>query len=96
MLVAHADTYWDEHYGYSHNIRHEVIFDAGIVKSANTNYGLVADDRAGCALLWLLKGLGHSKDEYLVLQEWQNTLNLYRRWFSTDELPRFSLDKEFT
>lgn len=44
VLVAHADTFWDAAY--------------------YTNYpasaGVGADDRAGCAIVWLLRNLGHS------------------------------------
>jgi hypothetical protein len=72
LLIAHADTYWDENYfpDYhdvdpsnpdilrNHRIRfdsenHEFISEDEIV-------GLGADDRAGCAFLWLLRELGHS------------------------------------
>ena len=30
------------------------------IRAVNDNFGLGADDRAGCAMLWLLKDLGHS------------------------------------
>lgn len=58
LLVAHADTVWDEHYGkYDHKIQN-ISYDNGIIH--NNNGGLGADDRAGCAILWLLKDMGHS------------------------------------
>jgi hypothetical protein len=58
LLVAHADTYWDNSYGQNHNAPKELSIDNGIIR--NLNGGLGADDRAGCAILWLLKDLGHS------------------------------------
>lgn len=56
LLVAHADTYWDcEEFS-----QHTVIGDGDILRSSNPYAGLGADDRAGCAIIWLLKDLGHS------------------------------------
>ena len=56
LLVAHADTYWDGGRPSQHN----VIRDADVLRSSNRNVGLGADDRAGCAIIWLLQHLGHS------------------------------------
>lgn len=58
LLVAHADTVWDNGYLGGRCGRQEVILEDGIIR--NKNGGLGADDRAGCAILWLLHGLGHS------------------------------------
>lgn len=58
LLVAHADTYWDEHYGENGNESQELFQLDGIIR--NKNSGLGADDRAGCAIIWLLKEMGHS------------------------------------
>ncbi len=58
LLVAHADTYWDSHYGKGISQPQEFIQTDGIIQ--NKNGGLGADDRAGCAMLWLLRHLGHS------------------------------------
>ncbi|WP_299429448.1 hypothetical protein [uncultured Meiothermus sp.] len=59
VLVAHADTFWDEHYERSHAFEpKELEFKDGIIK--NKKGGLGADDRAGCAMIWLLKEMGHS------------------------------------
>ncbi|HQO09023.1 MAG TPA: M28 family peptidase [Clostridiales bacterium] len=44
VLVAHADTWWDEFNGFGMGFKE----------------GLGADDRAGCAILWLLRDTGHS------------------------------------
>ena len=46
-LVAHADTVFDV-------AEHEFSEKNGIIRSASPDYGLGADDRAGCAILWLL------------------------------------------
>ncbi|MBR2207771.1 MAG: hypothetical protein IJ859_03085 [Synergistaceae bacterium] len=55
LLVAHADTVFD-HYG-----EHKFSLDEeGKYHSNGKTYGLGADDRAGCAILWLLQNLGHS------------------------------------
>ncbi len=59
LLVAHADTYWDEQYGYSQTFEpKELEYKEGIIR--NKKGGLGADDRAGCAMIWLLKDMGHS------------------------------------
>ena len=58
LLVAHADTYWDSQYGREINGKHDPIEHNGVIK--NEDCGLGADDRAGCAIVWLLKDMGHS------------------------------------
>jgi len=64
LLIAHADTYWDYDYDEAYTgqcfsgVAQEINEDNGIV--TNKNGGLGADDRAGCAIAWLLKDLGHS------------------------------------
>jgi len=52
-LVAHADTVFDF-------VEHNFSEEDGIIKSTTANCGLGADDRAGCAILWLLKESGHN------------------------------------
>lgn len=52
-LVAHADTVFDV------SGEHEIIEDGDIFRSGSSKYGIGADDRAGCAMLWLFKDLGH-------------------------------------
>jgi len=59
LLVAHADTVW------TIKKEGELIDSVKIIKKEgvlirNTNGPLGVDDRAGCAILWLLKDLGHS------------------------------------
>ncbi|MBQ7364961.1 MAG: hypothetical protein IJW46_05135 [Clostridia bacterium] len=59
LLVAHADTVWDSYYGEGeYNGSFTERF--GVYRSANPACGIGADDRAGCAILWLLKDCGHS------------------------------------
>lgn len=60
LLVAHADTVWDRQFGRLFDTRHELLFSDGVIQSSSTKCGIGADDRAGCAMLWLLKDLGHS------------------------------------
>lgn len=59
VLVAHADTYFDAVY---QNIEYvaEVVLNDGIYCSRTANCSIGADDRAGCAMLWLLRNSGHS------------------------------------
>jgi len=52
-LVAHADTVFD----YA---EHSFSEEDGIIKSTTIGCGLGADDRAGCAILWLMKESGHN------------------------------------
>jgi len=58
LLVAHADTHWDIRNRDNDHIPQEIVQDLGIIRNAHG--GLGADDRAGCAILWLLKDMGHS------------------------------------
>jgi len=58
LLVAHADTYWDNEYQMNESPPQILSRSNGIIK--NKNGGLGADDRAGCAIIWLLKEMGHS------------------------------------
>ena len=60
LLVAHADTVWDRDYGYDPGPTHEIEIKNGEIRAVDDEFGLGADDRAGCAMLWLLKDLGHS------------------------------------
>lgn len=59
VLVAHADTYFDKEYkevSYSNS----VVYEDGIYKGTSTEASIGADDRSGCAILWLLRNSGHS------------------------------------
>jgi hypothetical protein len=55
LLVAHSDTVWDDEDG-----KRSVKYSKGKISSNINGVGIGADDRAGTALLWQLKGLGHS------------------------------------
>ena len=55
LLVAHADTVWD-----GEAVEQRVYRDGGTVRGENAACGIGADDRAGCAILWLLRESGHS------------------------------------
>jgi len=58
LLVAHADTFWDKHYNNLGNRKQEIIQQKDEIRNRNGLLG--ADDRAGCAIIYLLKDLGHS------------------------------------
>ena len=59
LLVAHADTVWDDLYNRRHYDQ-ELTEDGGVYMGKNAQCGIGADDRAGCAILWLLQNSGHS------------------------------------
>lgn len=59
-LVAHGDTVWDFNRGCEPFPDRRIGFDDGRFFSITDECGLGADDRAGCAILWLLRDLGHS------------------------------------
>lgn len=58
VLAAHADTVWDGEnpQDYVQTLR----FEDGVYRGVNQKCGIGADDRAGCAMLWLLRESGHS------------------------------------
>ncbi len=60
LLVAHADTVWDDRSAYP--VASKFVEENGIYRPSGLVplRGLGADDRAGCAILWALKDLGHS------------------------------------
>jgi hypothetical protein len=72
LLVAHADSYWDQNYTdgpltfFDQNNNHGTIMDhqldqkGNIISSSTPGFGIGADDRAGCAIIWQLQNLGHS------------------------------------
>jgi len=62
VLVAHADTFFDEYYGWepqNHIVDIEDDFFVGRTEEGE-RIALGADDRAGCAIIWALKDYGHS------------------------------------
>lgn len=58
VLIAHADTIWDNAYGNPQTT--QVAFADGVYTGTNPACGIGADDRAGCAMLWALRNSGHS------------------------------------
>ena len=67
LLVAHADTVWDREYlDDEEEVRvysraHEPCDRYGVISQKSlSKWGIGADDRAGCAMLWLLRDSGHS------------------------------------
>jgi len=62
ILVAHADTVWNA--GYSRKVKKDthgyLEVKGGRVVSTHPTAGLGADDRAGLAILWLMRHSGHS------------------------------------
>lgn len=60
LLVAHADTVWDSLYNGGESCEQILTESNGIYLSRSRVSGIGADDRAGCAMLWLLKDSGHS------------------------------------
>ncbi|MCL1979681.1 MAG: hypothetical protein FWG62_01215, partial [Proteobacteria bacterium] len=75
-LVAHADTVFDF-------AEHNYSEEDGIIKSTSMGCGLGADDRAGCAILWLLKESGH----HLLITDGEEHGQIGANWlidFNTD------------
>ncbi len=64
VLTAHADTHWDaRHERYPDldlQAPRRVAYRQGAFRSRGARFGIGADDRAGCAILWLLRDMGHS------------------------------------
>ncbi len=60
VLAAHADTVWDKYYNVYPYAEQKLQYKNGIYNGTNDICGIGADDRAGCAILWLLKDVGHS------------------------------------
>lgn len=59
VIVAHADTFFDEVY-QGRIIESKVGYQDGFYYSETDECSIGADDRAGCAMLWLLRDSGHS------------------------------------
>jgi len=82
VLVAHADTVLDERYGYP-RVEHSVHEEDGHFVSLNPDGQravLGADDRAGCAILWLLRESGHS----LLLMDGEERGQIGSTWLMQD------------
>ena len=55
LLIAHADTVWN---GTAKSNVNPVAINDDIITSGTPGVGIGADDRAGCAIIWMLKDLG--------------------------------------
>ena len=60
VLASHADTVWDNLYQNYGKIGQTLKCENGVYSGTNNNFGIGADDRGGCAILWMLKDTGHS------------------------------------
>lgn len=63
VLIAHADTYFDQQYPDALIKKHQLLIQNEFIFARDENneaMPLGADDRAGCAMLWILKDSGHS------------------------------------
>ena len=76
LLVAHADTYFDKG---CFSEKHTVVEENGILNAVDENGKpqlLGADDRAGVAMLWLLKDSGHS----LLITDGEENGRIASKW----------------
>lgn len=55
LLIAHCDTVWEGEEG-----KQKLKYKKGVYYSGNKKMGIGADDRAGIAMLYLLRNSGHS------------------------------------
>jgi len=96
LLVAHADTFYDEYYSYPPQ-HHTLVCDSEVItaKDENGNPQLLgADDRAGIAMLWLLKDSGHS----LLITDGEEDKQIGSKWLmnsNTDIATRINENHQF-
>ncbi len=97
VLVAHADTYWDSrgsgNCGLGHQLLNKLSID--LDQAGHTVYrneqgrqsgcGLGADDRAGCAMLYLLVNTGHS----ILVTDGEEQGTRGSRWLKQDHIKLF-------
>ena len=79
LLVAHADTVWS-----GSPTEHRIVVEDGIIRSGTPGIGIGADDRAGCAIVWLLRNSGHS----LLITCGEETGQIGARFLMTHESNR--------
>ncbi|HWT76567.1 MAG TPA: hypothetical protein VN258_17860 [Mobilitalea sp.] len=60
LIVAHADTVWDEVYVNEQIQQYTYADEEEIYYGSLLQAGIGADDRAGCAIAWLMRESGHS------------------------------------
>ena len=85
LLVARADTVWDSVFNLYQFPKQKVVYKNGFYVSANGDTGTGANNRAGCALIYLLRELGHS---ILILdrQAFGLKLGWYELWANYNDL----------
>ena len=59
-LIAHADTFYCKKRKQLEQIEQGIVQTDNILHGKNPDYGIGADDRAGCAILWLMRDSGHN------------------------------------
>ncbi len=59
VLAAHADTVFDRVYR-DRKFTNTPVLENGVYHGTNPDASIGADDRSGCAMLWLLRNSGHS------------------------------------
>lgn len=98
LLVARADTVWGCDYNHYKFPRQKPIFKNGCYVSSTGETGIGANNRAGCAILYLLRDMGHS---LLILERQQYgfklaTYELWARYHDLhDEMNRHRYMMEF-
>lgn len=75
LLVAHSDTVHNNLFS-QRAVGTAPIERNGVLYSGKTNRCLGADDRAGCAILWLLRASGHS----LLVTDGEEQGNMGSNW----------------
>ena len=85
LLVARADTVWGSDYNHYKFPKQRPFFKDGIYANSTGETGIGANDRAGCAILYLLRDMGHS---LLILERQEYGLALATRelWCDFHEL----------
>lgn len=84
LLVSHLDTVWEDD-------KVDLVYSAGVYASGNDKIGIGADDRAGVAMLWKLRKLGHAlllpnaeekhgvgANFLMESEEWRKKINSHR------------------
>ncbi|MBR5095465.1 MAG: hypothetical protein IK095_10235 [Oscillospiraceae bacterium] len=59
VLAAHADTFFDRAY-HGQELSNTAVLEDGVYHGTDPSASIGADDRSGCAILWLLRDMGHS------------------------------------
>jgi hypothetical protein len=80
VLVAHGDTFWDSRGVFEASPSRETCFEDGKFLSMSAEHGIGADDRAGCAILWLLRHMGHS----LLITDGEEQGQVGAKWLMAD------------